>query len=204
MSIAKWEIGALVIVVALTALVVAVKKSGPATPGNLEPKFLTYHNAAYGYQLKYPETFRVKEITPETVVFERGGGEVMAEANIVEVAGQPGQTFNHALERSLVDFCANRSEVNSLACSKTNNHSPFFTASGQEGQKLYLEGRVKAAGGATSTPVKRGPYFVFLLKTGATASRALLINAPLAKSPAQADLPAITALANSLILEKAR
>ncbi|HVU80190.1 MAG TPA: hypothetical protein VHD37_02390 [Candidatus Paceibacterota bacterium] len=197
MKTTLWIAGAVIVLVggffALNHFIYTQKQAGT----------LMYQNAQYGYALSYPDTLQVKEYTPEDTVFGIITGDMVegvAEARVMTIAGSPGESFDQALARELENLCAADGPRSSFSCTGVETTAPFTNDAGLAGTKLYLHGEKKDLGSGAVTGVSKGPYYAFVLGTGATASQVLVIHAPLNKSAAEADAATIEAIARSAVL----
>lgn len=163
---------------------------------------LPYANTANGYSVRYPNTLETKAYTPDEVVFGHitsDAVEGVAEARVMVIEGRRGETYQQSLANELEKLCAADGPNGSFSCDSIQSAQPFLTTSDVQGLLLYLAGHQKSRTGAV-TDVVKGPYFAIPLKTGASATRVLVIQAPLNKSAAEADIAVIQSIAKSVEL----
>lgn len=179
----------------------------PAQPGTEEPGVSYYTSEGYGYTVAYPSTLQVKEYQPEYVTIGHISGtgdeefvDGVAEIRTEVIEGSPEQSFSEAIAERLEMLCAADGPNESFSCTGVERSNPFATASGISGTELYLVGELKNLKTGSTTAISKGPYYVFVLATGATATRALVIHAPLNQPAAEADAGVIEAVAKSLTL----
>ncbi|HVV15370.1 MAG TPA: hypothetical protein VHD55_03160 [Candidatus Paceibacterota bacterium] len=163
----------------------------------------TYQNTTYGYAVMYPLSLQTKEYTPEDTVFGHIEGDTVdgvAEARVITVEGQAGETLETAITRELTNLCTADGPTGSFSCTGVESSEAFSTDAGGSGVKLYLHGEMTNFAAHATSSVLMGPYYVMLLRTSATASQALVIHPPLNKKAAEADEPTIEAIAKSVTL----
>lgn len=163
---------------------------------------LPYTNAANGYSVAYPNTLEVKEYMPDQVVFGHITNQTVegvAEARVMVIEGRYQETFQQTLANELEKLCAADGPNGSFYCDSIQSAQPFITTADTQGLLLYLAGHQKSSNGSV-TDVVKGPYFAITLKSGTTASKVLVIQAPLNKSAAEADISVIQSIAKSVVL----
>jgi hypothetical protein len=87
-----------------------------------------------------------------------------------------------------------------MSCTAADSIREFTSRNGARGFVFFLDGdRTVTPTGAVSA-IRKGPFYVFAQKTGATASEVVLIHAPLAAAADEADADTIEEIAASLRL----
>ncbi len=165
----------------------------------------TYKNTVYGYSLTYPGVLDVKEYSDEETVFGIVSNDAVdgdAEARVLTVQGEVGQTLQDAVAQQLKNYCAADGPNASFSCTDTISTEPYTTADGEMGFVLMLKGQYLNLSTRVSDEVPKGPYYVRLLATSATISKVLVISPPLNQSAADADKSLIRAIAESVRLTK--
>lgn len=195
----------------LLLIVLAIILMAVLIPGNkeegLSPVAETtqaYQNAIYGYSLSYPSTLDYIEYLPENVVFGKtdseGNIEGVAEVRVMNISGEPGESFEDAVARELMNLCAADSPSITFSCTGIEQSQPFTTDSGITGTVLYLRGELRNLSTNEVEIVGKGPYFVFATRSSATGSQAIVVHPPLNLSAAEADSTAIRSIADSLTI----
>lgn len=168
-----------------------------------QQQFLTYQNDTYGYTVTYPDTLEAKEYIPENVVLGVVDGEAIhavVELRVFTVEGEQGETFIERASRELMNLCAADGPRGSLSCVGVASQEVFEAESGFSGTKLYLTAELQDFAASSTETFLKGPYYVFLAGTNATASRAMVVHAPLARSATEADGATIEMVAKSVVL----
>jgi hypothetical protein len=195
----KLRIALLVIIFAGAAAYLYLERSD--APLETPTASASYISGEFGYSLSYPADLTYREYAGGDVVFGREEGESMnavAEVRILTVAGAPGQSFIDTVGAELATLCAADGPDTSFSCTGVEEVGPFTTASGLSGNLLYLAGSLTILATGEVTSVRKGPYFIIPLSTGATASRVLVVHAPLTQSAEMADAATIRAIAESV------
>lgn len=202
----KYIISTIVVVIILAVASIAytfVPETSVPAQGEFQSEARVYENSTHGYTLEYPANLETKEYGPDNVVFGTITGETVdgiAEASIMRVTGKPGQTFSDAITEVLLNLCAADGPSTSFSCTLAEQVQPFTTASGINGQVMYLRGELTNLRTGEKTLVGKGPFFAFPLQSSATVTNTLIIHAPLHQSAEEADSQAIRLIAESLTL----
>lgn len=160
-----------------------------------------YENTTNGYSLSYPESLQILEYTPEIASIGHlieGGIESVVDIRVETIEGKPGESFTDAAVRELASLCAADGPTSSFSCTGVDRVSPFVSDAGANGFELYLTGDLKNLETGVGTPVEKGPYYAFVLGTSASATKILVVHAPLAQSAEEADAMAIRAIAKTV------
>lgn len=161
-----------------------------------------YRNDTHGYLLTYRGELDVLEYTPDMATIGRlveGGIEGVVDVRVVTIASEPGESFIDAATRNLANLCAADGPTASFSCTGIERSSPFVSSAGAIGYEAYLTGELRTlATGAVET-VSKGPFYAFLLEGSATASKVLIVHAPLNQSAEEADAETIRNVAESVV-----
>lgn len=164
-----------------------------------------YRNADHGYTLSYPADLAILEYTPDMATIGRkteDGIEGVADVRVAVIEGEPGESFVEAAARDLSELCAADGPRASFSCTGIEHSAPFTAASGAQGLEVYLTGERKDIGTGETAAVQKGPYFVFLMEGGASASKVLVVHAPLNQTADEADADSIRGIAESVTFTK--
>jgi hypothetical protein len=165
----------------------------------------TYKNSVYGYALTYPSTLDVKEYTDDTTVFgtvSADAVDAVVEARVVTAQGEAGQTVQDAIAVQLSNFCAADGPESSFSCNGILSTEPYATENGDAGFVLTLKGELKDIKSGTVTIVPTGPYYVLIIASSATISRALVVSPPEHLAPTEINGEVVRAVAESAYLSK--
>ncbi len=163
----------------------------------------TYENTVHGYSLSYPSTMDVREYGDENAVIgtiRPESVEGVAEARIVNVLSEPGQTLQDAVAQQLQNLCAADGPTASFSCIDMLSVEPFTTEYGEQGFVLLLKGELKNLETGSVSEIPMGPYYILTLSTSATMSKVLDIQPPLNKNASEADRDTVRAIAESVRL----
>lgn len=196
-------LASIVAVIALALVAVAFYERSKEPVPSVATK--EYRNTDHGYALSYPGTLDVLEYTSDMATIGRlidGGIEGVADVRVAIITAEPGESFIDAATRNLAGLCAADGPEASFSCTGVERSAPFVSNKGAVGYEAYLTGVLTThATGAVET-VTRGPYYAFLLEGGATASKILIVHAPLNQSAEEADTETIKAIAQSVSFTK--
>lgn len=165
----------------------------------------TYKNSVYGYSIRYPGNYDIKEYTDEIAtigVIAADSVDGRADVRVVTAQGEAGQTPQDAVSVQLQNLCAADGPNASFSCTGTLSTEPFTTELGETGYVLMLKGQLKDLKTNTTTDVPMGPYYVINVATSATISKVLVIMPPLNRNAAEADVQLIRGIAESIQLKK--
>ncbi|MDB5238981.1 MAG: hypothetical protein JWO00_316 [Candidatus Parcubacteria bacterium] len=160
-----------------------------------------YKNGTYGFTLAYPAALQEKAYGQSDVVFGNITGENVqgvAEAQVMIVQGNAGETFGQAAARELKNLCDADGPTTTFSCTAVEKIQPFPSTSGTLGLEFYLRGELKALKTGKITVIEKGPYYAFSIQTGATGSSVLVVHPPLNQSAAEAASSTIEAIAKSV------
>ncbi len=163
----------------------------------------SYTNATHGFSLAYPKTLSLLEYTPDIATIGTpidGGIEGVADVRVLIIEGTPGMSLEDTAARDLAALCAAAGPTSSFSCTGVERIAPFTAASGATGFELFLTGELTSLGSGAVTTVRKGPYYLFPLSTGAMATKLLVVHAPLNQSADEANAPAIRTIAESVRL----
>lgn len=165
----------------------------------------TYSNSVYGYSLTYPANLDVREYTDDnTVVGTISNDTVQAQADIrvITAQGEAGQSMSDAVADQLKKLCAADGPTESFSCTSTLATEPYNTLHGDSGYILILQGVLKNLITGSTTAVTKGPYFVLPITSSATITKVVVVSPPLNLSTAEAHVPLLTGIAESVYLTK--
>lgn len=162
---------------------------------------IAYENTDHGFSLSYPASLDILEYTDDMAsigTLIEGGirGDVDVRVQIIEA--NAGESFADAAARDLANLCAADGPDESFSCTGVDSVRPFAADSGEPGFELYLKGENMTLSTQAKESVRKGPYYVFALSTGATATKVLIVHAPLNLSSEEADSALIESIAKSV------
>ena len=160
----------------------------------------TYQNSDHGFTLSYPTTLDILEYTDDMTsigTLIEGGIASAVDVRVVIIQGEEGESFIDAAARNLAELCAADGPDTSFSCTGIERSSPFVSGSGAIGLEVYLTGELTSAS-ATET-VQKGPFYVFLIQGDASASKVLIVHAPLSLSASESDVATIRNVAESVV-----
>ncbi|HEY0947927.1 MAG TPA: hypothetical protein VGE53_00335 [Candidatus Paceibacterota bacterium] len=160
-----------------------------------------YTSDAHGFSLSYPENLSILEYTDDMASIGtpiEGGIDSVADVRAMVLVGEPGESLQDTAARELANLCAADGPTGSFSCTGVKSAVPFVTNSGMPGFEIYLTGALTELPSGTVTEVDRGPFYAFVLETGATATKVLIVHAPLNKSVEESDADAIRAIAKTV------
>lgn len=192
--------------VGVAGLVIFFKPNAPVPPEQVaaEASAKTYANAEHGYALSYPERLNIQEYTPEIATIGtpiEGGIEGVADVRVEVVEGEPGASFAESAARQLANLCAADGPDASFSCTGLKSVVPFATDTGTAGFEIFLTGERTDRAAGTVTETDKGPYIAFVLATSASATKVLIVHAPLNVDAAGADRALIETIAKSVRIE---
>jgi hypothetical protein len=164
-----------------------------------------YENAAHGFSITYPATLDLLEYTPDMAAIGTqipDGIDGVVDVRVMIVMGEPGESYEDALARELANLCAADGPDSSFSCTGVARTQPFAGAQGAEGVELFLAGALTERGTGAVTTIEKGPYYAFVLDGGATATKVLVVHAPLNQSAAEADAATIRAVAETVSVSR--
>ena len=173
----------------------------PNTPATEEASLHQYANADHGFSLSYSADLGIVEYTPDMATIGHpieGGIDGVADVRVMILMGEPGESLQDTAARELADLCAADGPSGSFSCTGVKSAMPFVTESGMTGFEIYLTGSLTDIPSGNVSEVGKGPFYAFVLETGATATKVLIVHAPLNKSVEESDADAIRAIAKSL------
>lgn len=158
----------------------------------------TYGSATYSFAFDAPAPYAAREVAPGSLTVGTsepvGGFDPVAEVRLT-VAGEGADypSFEAYALATLQDACA---AGGSGACGAAGQRQPFATASGLQGEALYLE---RAGDGF-------GPVFLFDVSAEVAGEgwAALAVQPPASLSAAQVDGALLRRIAESLSIGSAR
>lgn len=186
----------MVFVIAVAGFAFNFKANAPAPTPETE-----YENAAQGYALAYPADLDILEYTDEISAIGHlieGGIEGVADVRVQVVEGHDGESFTDAAARDLANLCAADGPDASFACTGIDRVSPFTSDKGAMGFELYLKGELTDLASGEKTAVEKGPYYAFVISTSASATKMLIVHAPLNLSAEEADAEVIREIAKNV------
>lgn len=160
----------------------------------------TYQNPDHGFTLSYPHTLDILEYTDDMAAIGtliEGGIASVVDVRVVIIQGAPGESFTEAAARNLAELCAADGPDTSFSCTGMERSTPFVSSSGAMGLEIYLTGEMRST--ETTQTVQKGPFYVFLIQGDATASKVLVVHAPLTLAASESDAAAIRSVAHSVI-----
>ena len=169
--------------------------------GKVEKKPAALENAEQGYSVTYPAGLEALEYTPDMITVGRpfeGGIDGVADLRVQIVEGTEGESFSDAAVRDLRVLCDADGPDSSFSCPVADSIVPFTADGGAEGFEIFLKGTLLDRLSGETTDSLKGPYYVFPLDGGATATRTLFVHAPLNLSAEESDAAAIRAIAASV------
>lgn len=172
-----------------------------ATPAADTTTWNAYSNVDHGFSLSYPEALSLLEYTDDMASIGtpiEGGIASVADTRVMILVGEPGESLQDTAVRELADLCAADGPTGSFSCTGVKSAVPFITESGMAGFEIYLKGVLTEIPSGTASEVDRGPFYAFMLETGSTATKVLIIHAPLNQSVEEADANAIRAIAKTV------
>lgn len=161
----------------------------------------TYTSDAHGFSLSYPENLSILEYTDDMAsigTLIEGGIDSTADVRAMVLIGEPGESLQDTAARELANLCAADGPTASFSCTGVKSVMPFITNSGMPGFEIYLTGALTDIPSGAVTEVNRGPFYAFVLETGATATKVLIVHAPLNKSIEEADADTIRTIAKTV------
>ncbi len=190
-------------IIAIAGFVIFFKpNTSPATSQNTESAEATsYTNTDHGYSLSYPSTLSILEYTDDMSAIGtpiEGGIDSVAEIRTLVVEGEPGEAFADAAAKDLSLLCDADGPNTSFSCTGIDRIEAFLSTANVVGFEMYLKGESRDLATNTVTNVQKGPYYVFAIATNATATKVLVIHAPLNKTGAEADTATIKTIAASV------
>lgn len=191
-----------VIALALVAVTLYERESDTVAP---EAAAKEYRNLDHGYALSYPGTLDILEYTPDMATIGRltdGGIDGVADVRVAIITAEPGESFIDAATRNLAGLCAADGPDASFSCTGIERSAPFLSGTGAVGYEAYLTGELTTHSTGAVETVSKGPYYAFLLEGGATASKILVVHAPLNQSASEADAETIKTIARSVSFSK--
>lgn len=194
------------VVVGVTAVLyfaVAQQKAKPHQSVKQEKGL--YHDQHNGFTLEFPGTLQKKEYESGSVAFGRITGDQIdatAEAQVIDVEGEIGKTFQEVIIDRLMTMCAADGPTSTFSCTAIEQLQPAETVSGIKGFVLYLKGELKDFKTNTTSTHGRGPFFVFPLQTSATNTHAVVIHAPLNQEAERVNSTVIRDIALSLKIDQ--
>lgn len=194
---------ALIVLAALASVILFTMPKGAAAPVEeaaveAAPRYI---NETHGFSAAYPETLSVLAYTPDMATVGtpiEGGIEGVADLRVFVITGEPGESFTDAATRELANLCAADGPTGSFSCTGVDRILPFLTDGGTAGFEIYLAGELTQFPENTKTVVRKGPYYAFVMDASATATKVLVVHAPLNQSAEEADAEAIRAIARSV------
>jgi hypothetical protein len=197
-------IGALFLI-AVAGFVVFLVPNQPQenTEVPVEETAVEYRNIDHGYALSYPSDLSLLEYTPDMATIGypiEGGITGVADVRVALVIGESGESFTDAAARELADLCAADGPESSFACTGVSRIAPFRAKSGAMGFEIYLNGTLTERTASTTTTIEKGPYYAFVLNSSATATKVLIVHAPLNLSAAESSAERIRAIASTVVL----
>lgn len=162
---------------------------------------IAYENAEQGYALAYPEGLDILEYTDDMASIGHlieGSIASVADVRVQTIEGKEGESFTDAAVRELANLCAADGPDSSFSCTQVTRVSPFTSDAGASGYELYLKGELTDRASGSVTETEKGPYYAFVLATGATATKVLIVSAPLNLSGEEADAMTIRAIAQNV------
>lgn len=163
----------------------------------------SYTNLEYGFSFSFPNTLSVLSYTPEIATIGtpiEDGIEGIAEVRVIATESTDVATSFSELTQQLINLCAADGPNASLSCIGLSSDDEFTTTTGVSGSKLILSGEYRTFSPETHTPIKKGPYLVFVLSQTATSTTYVVIHAPLNQELLEADSTIIEAIAASLVI----
>ncbi len=190
-------------IIAIAGFVIFFKpNTPPPTPQSAErAETLSYTNTDHGYSLTYPSTLSILEYMDDMAAIGtliEGGIDSAAEIRTLVVEGEPGEAFADAAAKDLAVLCDADGSTTSFSCTGIERITAFLSTANVVGFEMYLKGEFRDLATNTVTNVEKGPYYVFALATNASATKVLVIHAPLNKTGAEADTATIKAIAASV------
>lgn len=188
----------IVFVIALGGFIFNLKANAPAPE---EVPETAYENADHGYALAYPADLDILEYTDDIASIGHlieGGIDSVADVRVQVIEGKEGESFTDAAVRELANLCAADGPDSSFSCTGVSRLSPFVSDAGASGYELYLKGELKDLATGTVTEVEKGPYYAFVLSTGASATKMLVVGAPLNLSADEVDEETVRAIAKNV------
>jgi len=161
-----------------------------------------YRNAVHDFSLSYPENLDILEYSPEMGSIghlTEGGIDAVAEFRVVTIEGQPGETPGDAAARELMPLCAADGPDTTFSCTGVEEVDPFVSTPDVRGFEIYLTGDLTTISTGETTTVRKGPFFAFPLETSATATKVLIVHAPLNQSAEEADAETIRLIAETVV-----
>lgn len=173
----------------------------PAPNSELNTETSLYQNAAHAFSVEYPADLQVKEYTPESITFGRIDGEMVdgqADIRILTFESEPGQSFQEVAGVQLMNLCAADGPGESFSCTDVTSANEFQSSSGVSGWEFRLRGELQNFASNEVTEDPRGPFYVFPLSSGATASQVLVVLPPMNKNSLDVSEAVVTGIAQSL------
>lgn len=160
-----------------------------------------YVSDTHGFSLSYPENLSILEYTDDMAsvgTLIEGGIDSVADVRAMVLVGEPGESLEDTAARELANLCAADGPTGSFSCTGVKSVMPFITSSGVPGFEIYLTGALTELLSGTVTEVNRGPFYAFVLETGATVTKVLIVHAPLNRSVEESDADTIRTIAKSV------
>lgn len=174
------------------------------TPEENSNEVLTYANMTYGYAVNYPADLQVREYTSDNVVFGKIDGEMVnayTEIRIIKLENTVNKSFQEKVVDKLKELCTADSPESSFSCTSAETITPIKTISGLDGYAIYLDGELKNKIRNEISKVRKGPYYVFDIKTSTNDSSVVVIHTPLNQTAEQAHESIITSIAQSIRID---
>jgi hypothetical protein len=160
-----------------------------------------YINDEHKYSIEYPSNLGIREYSKENVSIGTIMGETIdggVDIKIVNIIGQANQKVEDAAVEYLIKQCPADGPEISFDCKSLKSIEAFTTESGIQGNVIYLNGEIRNLRGDFTTPVTKGPYFIFMKGTSATVSNFIIIEPPINKFTDEIDQGLVRQIALSL------
>jgi hypothetical protein len=193
----------ILIVVLVIALITAfsLREKRADSPVLVQPINKTYTNEASGYSLSYPSTLVLREHTPDAVTISTSTDESATstvEIQTLLIDGKAGATLQQSVIETLKNQCTADGPETVLICTEAEQIQEFTSTKGAQGFSLYLKGQLTNVATKESNVVEKGPFYVFSLKSGATASKVVVIHPPLSLFSDQVDATSTKSIAENI------
>lgn len=167
----------------------------------------TYSSAVHGFSFAVPAPFEVKEYLPEAVSVGQpapdDGFDAVADIRLaVAGEGEDYPSFEDFALGTLRNMCAADGPGETIHCTEARQRQPFVTASGLEGEVLYME-RVHETFASSEKAVDGfGPVFLFDVSEEVPGDgwAALTVQPPANLPSEQVDSALLRQVAESLTL----
>lgn len=147
------------IAVALAALAGCAASQAPTGGGR------TYGSATYGFAFDVPAPYAAREQVPGSLTVGRpvpGGFDSVADVRLaVAGEGEDYSGFEDYALATLRSMCSADGAGETISCGAAQQRQPFVTASGLEGEALYLERTHETFATGAVTRDGFGPVFLF-------------------------------------------